>query len=70
MHVIPCCDGPCDICGRRIRDGGMQGHLDEQHPSTEPKSNYASADGSEAVARYDAARAELVRPELPKRATD
>ncbi len=68
MHAVPCCDGPCDICSRRIREDGMQKHLDEQHPSA--KSNYGSADGSAAVARYDAARAELVLPEPPKREAD
>jgi hypothetical protein len=53
----------------------MAQHLEEEHgyPITdqhrvlepEPSGNHASADGSEAVARYDANRTELIKPNPP-----
>ncbi len=32
-HAVPCCDGPCSVCGRRIRKDGMAAHMSEKHPS-------------------------------------
>lgn len=36
MHIMPCCEGPCRICGLPIKFGMMLEHLSEYHGSTEP----------------------------------